>query len=625
MTFIQRAMTLGLLVYFSNAVAYGTSSQLRGVDPSLSFRYKPNSAGNFVCLDGTKEIPFDRINDDYCDCSDGSDEPGTSACNNGSFYCANKGHTPGRLSSTRVNDGVCDYDVCCDGSDEWGPNAAQCPDKCAEIGAAYRAQTEAEAKAHELGIRKRVQIVDAARQMRISKQAELESKQKELDELTTRMDEAEQRKNELEELQRAENEASDKSREARKQALQDEYLPHLIVYRKALALELHKRRSHRDALILLLRSVREKHNPEYSDAAVKAALNEYATFFDAYPYIESAALEYADEDEKARTERQLQMDRENEAHDDLSIEACNEAIGIFENERETLTDDIDMLFGLLDKLRANYDRNYHDLAIKAADVGLGEYEQVRDRDLAAISEHNIAIDIDAVRVRVAEAQKKHEELVASDSQPDAGGSEKKEKEEGVSAEQLSQARTAFWDLQNAKGKLSGEVSNLSDLLEKDLGPEDVFLPYSGECFSLDNGEYTYELCLLDRASQVGNKDSVRQGLGSFDGFGTLSSGNESGKDYTAMKFTGGTKCWNGPQRSITAKFECAEDIKVISVSEPEKCEYLAKMTGPFACSPLPPTPPSPEAIEGAEKAPSAEEEETPQSKDNVVDHGHDEL
>ncbi|KAJ2558099.1 hypothetical protein EV175_000962 [Coemansia sp. RSA 1933] len=580
MMLIQRATTLGLLLYFATAETT-SKGNLRGVDPALAHLYKPNSAGNFICLDGAQEIPFERVNDDYCDCADGSDEPGTSACNNGSFYCANKGHTPGRLSSTRVNDGVCDYDVCCDGSDEWShdTNGVRCPNKCAEIGAKYRAQADAETRIRELGSRKQAQIAEQASKLRLEKQAELELKQKDLDEMDTRLADAEQRKNALEEQQRLENEASDKSREARKQALQDEYLPHLVTYRKALELELHKKRAHRDALILLLRSVREKHNPEYNDAAVKAALGEYSAFVDAYPYIEGAALEYADEGDKARSERQALMDRENEAQDDISVEACNEAIGIYENERETVSDDIDMLFALLDKLRTNYDRNYHDLAIKAADVGLGEFEQTRERDLAAISDHHSAIDIDAVRESVAEAKKKHEEFEAGASESDRSSSGD-EKTDRVSAEDLAQARTAFWDLQSAKTKLSGTVSNLRELLEKDLGPADVFLPYNGECFSLDNGEYTYELCLLDRAAQVGNKDSVRQGLGMFDGYGKTSDG---AVDYSIMKFTGGTKCWNGPQRSVTAVFECAEEIKVVSVSEPEKCEYLAKMTGPFAC------------------------------------------
>ncbi|KAK3280184.1 hypothetical protein CYMTET_11964 [Cymbomonas tetramitiformis] len=42
-------------------------------------RYTPACRGKFICGDGAT-ISLSRANDGYCDCRDGSDEPGTSAC-----------------------------------------------------------------------------------------------------------------------------------------------------------------------------------------------------------------------------------------------------------------------------------------------------------------------------------------------------------------------------------------------------------------------------------------------------------------------------------------------------------------------------------------------------------------
>ncbi|CAG9772891.1 unnamed protein product [Ceutorhynchus assimilis] len=72
--------------------------------------------GKFTCIKSGEVIAFDKVNDDYCDCADGTDEPGTSACPNGIFYCTNNKKYPKLIPSSKVNDGICD---CCDGSEEY--------------------------------------------------------------------------------------------------------------------------------------------------------------------------------------------------------------------------------------------------------------------------------------------------------------------------------------------------------------------------------------------------------------------------------------------------------------------------------------------------------------------------
>lgn len=77
----------------------------------------------FKCMDGSSELVWERVNDDYCDCTDGSDETYTNACSNGKFYCTKQmRHKTGRgqdvwIPSSRINDGICDCKLDC--SDEF--------------------------------------------------------------------------------------------------------------------------------------------------------------------------------------------------------------------------------------------------------------------------------------------------------------------------------------------------------------------------------------------------------------------------------------------------------------------------------------------------------------------------
>ena len=95
---------------------------------------------SFICDE--KMIPATKINDDYCDCADGSDEPGTSACKNSKFWCENKGYIGQYVFSSRVNDGICD---CCDGTDEnVNDNIVACTNTCWEEGETFRKEQEME-------------------------------------------------------------------------------------------------------------------------------------------------------------------------------------------------------------------------------------------------------------------------------------------------------------------------------------------------------------------------------------------------------------------------------------------------------------------------------------------------
>jgi protein kinase C substrate 80K-H len=70
-----------LLLLFSLLQTSGLAAaipQTHGVHPSLLSKYRPTGA-TWTCLDGTKTISWTAVNDDYCDCPDGSDEPGASS------------------------------------------------------------------------------------------------------------------------------------------------------------------------------------------------------------------------------------------------------------------------------------------------------------------------------------------------------------------------------------------------------------------------------------------------------------------------------------------------------------------------------------------------------------------
>lgn len=172
----------------------------RGVPLSRVGLYDPEK--NFTCFDGSKTILFNQVNDDYCDCIDSSDEPGTSACAGGSFYCTNAGFKPTILPSDRVNDGICD---CCDGSDEY-LGRKSCVNNCLEIGRAAREEAARLAELLQVGKQLRAELGQEGQKLKNEKQVKL-------NELQKSKDEAEKLKAEKEELKKKIEEAESKALE----------------------------------------------------------------------------------------------------------------------------------------------------------------------------------------------------------------------------------------------------------------------------------------------------------------------------------------------------------------------------------------------------------------------------
>lgn len=188
---------------------------------------------------------------------------------------------PKYIHHSYVNDGVCDYDLCCDGSDEWaGVGGIKCADKCAGIGKEYRKLEEERYKrAMEAG-RRRDELVVEARRLREEVKANIGALEVEIRELETRREDLEKKYMEIDRRERG-RVVKSKGKGSRTTVLAGLAKQRVEELRNALVGVAEKRdglKGRVKELEAILATFKEEYNPNFNDEGVKRAVKAWEDY-----------------------------------------------------------------------------------------------------------------------------------------------------------------------------------------------------------------------------------------------------------------------------------------------------------------------------------------------------------
>ncbi|KAF9922829.1 hypothetical protein FBU30_007037 [Linnemannia zychae] len=583
-TYIPLVITLALSLVQANVAS---DSLPRGVAPSRAKLYTPESKNQWTCLDGSKSIPFSAVNDDYCDCPDGSDEPGTSACGTGYFYCQNKGHKPVYIITSRVNDGVCDPE-CCDGSDEYD-GRTRCPNNCEQVGAASRKERELLDKIHKEGYKIRKEYAAYGQNLKKRLQEQLDKLRassakiaKDAADSKAALDAAHAKLKEYLESTRLEREAA---RELQLAPLIEQQI---------------KRLAHATDVRTLFRKtldeLKENHNKNYHDLAVKSAISGYDEYLKELKRIadddiidsDNQRSEEDEEDEEKKEETEKKDEAENtDKREENDKEKSNQEkknrtalqrMYAAQDETYDVKKDIGLMFQLLKEMKEKHNVEYNDEAVLKAIKMLDDFAPTwEDSANEFVGETPIEIPDEDLSEKKPEVQHEDNGLLGNirdKLQKGANsiglgflfkGSKAKKSE-------LELAQDEYIKASEAERKSLKEIKKLEKKADTDYGPDEAFAKLVDQCFEFKDHEYTYSVCMFGEAKQISNSDTS---LGTFSGW--------EGDNYDTQLYTGGARCWNGPERSVKITMACGSENKILAVSEPSKCEYLYKMETPALC------------------------------------------
>ncbi|KAL3868940.1 hypothetical protein ACJMK2_041691 [Sinanodonta woodiana] len=513
-------------VLINMGVLLATIPRPMGVSISMTSFYNPEKP--FRCLDGLASMPFEYVNDDYCDCSDGSDEPGTSACPNGKFHCTNPGYLPSNILASRVNDGICD---CCDGTDEWG-GKIECVNNCKELGKKLREELERINILQEEGFQQRTALSEEGKRRKEEKKTELEQLEKERIDLEAIKIELEAKKKEVE---GPEKEAKDKHQKAWEESKSS----HIAEMEKVHALvAFHELDTNDDKLLTIAEAIQHSaFDKDQDGTATEQEVKEHLEDVDQADFdhfLEKVWPNIKDFYKPSELEEPPKGDKHEET----------ESVTTSEPPTDQATP-------------------YKNLIRKPPPLGDEEFDE-EDADEEEEEEEGEDLDDDV--------EEKKEENKDDEKMPEY------DEETKALIAAADEVRIKFNDAESKLRDADRKISDLKNYMEIDFGPDEEFSQLMGHCFEYTDREYTYKLCPFDRATQKPKNGGSETTLGRWGEW----NGPAEDKYYSQL-YTKGQGCWNGPDRSTKVILACGLENQLTGTSEPSRCEYQYTFSTPSAC------------------------------------------
>ncbi|CAI5796283.1 glucosidase 2 subunit beta isoform X1 [Podarcis lilfordi] len=493
----------------------------RGV--SLTSHHFYDESKPFTCLDGSATIAFDRVNDDYCDCRDGSDEPGTAACPSGRFHCSNAGYRPQYIPSSRVNDGICD---CCDATDEYNSGIV-CENTCKEMGRKEREALKQMAEVAREGFEIKQALMKEASKRK-------EEKQIKLTELQESKKSVEEQVETLRSLKEAAEKPEKEAKDIHQKAWEEQKAAERAVRDQAKAEEaFHELDDDGDGMI----SVAELQTHPELDADGDGILSESEA---------QTLLDNSLQADVARFQDTVWAAIKEKYRPESLVDVQPPPKGPSDEEPDTQPD------AHVDQLPPDDD-----------------YDEEEDEDEEPEED---SID-EEVKVP---SPKPSSDVKASEDELERMPPYDEATQALIEAAQ--KAREQFEEVEKSLKEMEESIRSLEKEISFDFGPHGEFSYLYGQCYELTTNEYIYRLCPFSRVSQKPKHGGSETSLGTWGSW----SGPEDNK-FGVMKYEHGTGCWQGPNRSTTVKLTCGKETVVTSTTEPSRCEYLMEFITPAAC------------------------------------------